>query len=117
MEVEADIQVVKAAVKLERNKNPFALAIVVDTWGSSPRQVGSAMLIEDNGHIVGSVSGGCVEGEVFHAALGAMETGKAQVLNFGVADEVAWSAGLSCGGEISVFVCSYHGFQKIFLVR
>ena len=53
-----------------------------------------------------------MEVEVFQAAMSAMESGEAKVLNFGVADEVAWSAGLSCGGEIRVFVCSYHGIQK-----
>ena len=89
MEVKADIQVAEAALNLERNKNPFATAIVIETWGSSPRQVGSSMLIADTGHIVGSVSGGCIEGAVFNAAVGAMENGEAQVLNFGIADEVA----------------------------
>ena len=82
MEVEADIQVVDAAVKLEKDKATFAIAIVIETWGSSPRQVGSLMLVEDTGHVVGSVSGGCVEGEVYHAAVDAMEMDRSQVLNF-----------------------------------
>ena len=57
-----DIDVINTAHIWDKEKKDFSLAVVVKTWGSSPRQVGSMMLIRDDGHIVGSVSGGCVEG-------------------------------------------------------
>ncbi|MDB2390503.1 XdhC family protein [Alphaproteobacteria bacterium] len=83
----------------------FALAFVMQTWGSSPRQAGSIMLIRDDHHIQGSVSGGCVEGAVIEAALAAQLSGKGKRLDFGIADETAWNVGLSCGGSIAVLVC------------
>lgn len=81
-----------------------AVATVVETWGSAPRPVGSHLVIDADGHFEGSVSGGCVEGEVISQALDVLETGKARVLEFGVADETAWRVGLSCGGRIRVYV-------------
>lgn len=83
---------------------PVALATVIRTWGSSPRPAGSLMAVNADGEIAGSVSGGCVEGAVVEAALGALKTGQAQRLHFGVADETAWDVGLACGGEIDVLV-------------
>lgn len=82
----------------------LAIAIVISTWGSSPRQVGSLMLIRQDMQIAGSVSGGCIEGAVIDAALTALQQGKGQRLDFGIADETAWQVGLSCGGQISVLV-------------
>ena len=82
----------------------FALARVVETWGSSPRAVGSAMIISDTTQVAGSVSGGCIEGAVIEAAGEVLSSGEPQYLNYGVDDETAWSVGLSCGGEVSVYV-------------
>jgi xanthine dehydrogenase accessory factor len=82
----------------------IALATVVQTWGSSPRRVGSKMAIASEGQFSGSVSGGCVENAVIEAALDVVKTGQARLLHFGVADETAWEAGLACGGSIDVFV-------------
>ncbi len=82
----------------------LVLATVIETWGSSPRPVGSQLIVDDNGNFEGSVSGGCVEGAVVTEALGIIATGKPGILEFGVADETAWEVGLSCGGRISVFV-------------
>lgn len=82
----------------------IALARVTKTWGSSPRPVGSIMLVHGNGSIVGSVSGGCVEGEVAKKAHEVIETQQAALLSFGVSNEEAWSVGLSCGGQVEVFV-------------
>ena len=62
------------------------------------------MLVRDDLHIEGSVSGGCVEGEVIRLSQVAMEDGKARLENFGIADETAWEVGLSCGGSISVLI-------------
>src|SRR5881275_673470 len=66
-----------------------AIATVVDTWGSAPRPVGSHLVIDEDGNFLGSVSGGCVEGEVVTEALDVIEAGKPKMLEFGVADETA----------------------------
>ncbi len=81
-----------------------AVATVVETWGSAPRPVGSHLVIDEEGNFEGSVSGGCVEGEVISAAVDVINTGEPKMLEFGVADETAWRAGLSCGGRIRVYV-------------
>ena len=81
-----------------------ALATVVATWGSAPRPVGSQLAVDDAGAMVGSVSGGCVEGAVVEAALAAIADGKPRLLEFGVSNEQAWEVGLACGGKIQVFV-------------
>ncbi|GAB4432827.1 MAG: XdhC family protein [Chloroflexi bacterium OHK40] len=81
-----------------------AVATVVRTMGSSPRQVGAKMVVSSGGAMAGSVSGGCIEGAVFEACQEAMERGQARLLHFGVADETAWEVGLACGGMIDVFV-------------
>lgn len=82
----------------------LALATVVSTWGSTPRPAGSHMAINPAGEFAGSVSGGCVEGAVVEAGLGVIRAGRAQLLEFGVADELAWDVGLACGGHIGVWV-------------
>lgn len=81
-----------------------ALATVVETWGSAPRQAGSQLVISGAGEIMGSVSGGCVEGAVVVEALEALEAGVPRLLSFGVADETAFEVGLACGGTIRVLV-------------
>jgi xanthine dehydrogenase accessory factor len=81
-----------------------AVATVISTWGSAPRPAGSRMAISQSGKIAGSVSGGCLEGEVFEQAQ-AILTGKpATLFHYGVSDDLAWTVGLSCGGEIDVLV-------------
>ncbi|MCZ6530955.1 MAG: XdhC family protein [Chloroflexi bacterium] len=82
----------------------IALATVVQTWGSSPRQEGAKMAITERGEIAGSVSGGCVESAVAEVGLQVLKSGSPQLLHFGVADETAWSVGLACGGSLDVFV-------------
>ena len=84
----------------------FAMATVVETWGSAPRPVGSHLIADDAGQFEGSVSGGCVEGTVIAEAEQVIADGKPRFLSFGVADETAWQVGLSCGGKISVLVQS-----------
>ena len=81
-----------------------ALATVVDTWGSAPVPVGGQMAIASDGQFEGSVSGGCIEGEVITEAEDILGSGKVKTLEFGVADETAWSVGLPCGGRVQVFV-------------
>jgi xanthine/CO dehydrogenase XdhC/CoxF family maturation factor len=81
-----------------------ALATVVTTWGSSPRPVGSKLAVDEDGKMIGSVSGGCIEGAVVEEALGVMADGKPRLLDFGVTNEMAWEVGLACGGKVQVFV-------------
>jgi xanthine dehydrogenase accessory factor len=87
-----------------REGSAFALATVVQTWGSAPRAAGSKMAVAADGRIAGSVSGGCVEAAVIEAAQKTLRDGVPQLLHFGVADETAWAVGLACGGTIDVFV-------------
>ncbi len=81
-----------------------ALATVVRTWGSSPRPVGSQLAVEAGGNMVGSVSGGCIEGAVVGEAMEVMEDGKPRLLEYSVSNEQAWEVGLACGGTVHVFV-------------
>lgn len=81
-----------------------ALATVIETWGSAPRPVGSQLAIRDDAAFVGSVSGGCIEGDVVTRALDAIDTGKPELLEYGVADARAWEVGLACGGRIRILV-------------
>ena len=82
----------------------LVLARVIKTWGSSPRPVGSSLIVDQEMNMTGSVSGGCVEGAVLKEAKVIFETGGAKILDYGVTNEEAWSVGLSCGGRISVFL-------------
>lgn len=81
-----------------------AVATVIDTWGSSPVPIGGQMVVAADGRFEGSVSGGCVEGEVITEAGEVLDGGKPRTLEFGVADETAWQVGLPCGGKIRVLV-------------
>ena len=81
-----------------------ALATVVKTWGSSPLPVGSQLVIDDNYAFAGSVSGGCIEGAVIEEAQLVIKNGEAKLLNFGIENERAWEVGLSCGGDIEIYV-------------
>jgi xanthine dehydrogenase accessory factor len=86
-----------------------ALATVVGTRRSAPRPVGSKLAVSEQGDLFGSVSGGCVESEVALIAAEAIEDGRPRLLTYGIEDELAWSVGLPCGGEIDVFVEPFEG--------
>jgi xanthine/CO dehydrogenase XdhC/CoxF family maturation factor len=81
-----------------------AIATVVATRRSAPRPVGSKLAVSESGEIAGSVSGGCVESDVFQNAQEVIASGQPKLLNYGITDDLAWSVGLPCGGEIDVFV-------------
>jgi xanthine dehydrogenase accessory factor len=81
-----------------------AVATVISTWGSAPRPAGSRMAISRSGSIAGSVSGGCLEGEVFEQAQAILKGKPATMFHYGVSDDLAWTVGLSCGGEVDVLV-------------
>ena len=86
-------------------KRNVILATVIQTWGSSPRQIGSRMIINDKGDFSGSVSGGCVETAVVRECLGLIKENKLfKKIEFKVSNENAWEVGLACGGEISIFL-------------
>lgn len=91
-------------IRWREEGSPIALATVVQTWGSSPRQAGAKMAINASGEITGSVSGGCVESAVAAEGLEVLKDGTPRLLHFGVADETAWQVGLACGGSLDVFV-------------
>jgi xanthine/CO dehydrogenase XdhC/CoxF family maturation factor len=80
------------------------IATVVKVYGSAPRPLGASLAVSSGGDMVGSVSGGCVEGAVVEEARKVMKTGSPKLVKFGITDEKAWSVGLTCGGEIEVFV-------------
>jgi xanthine dehydrogenase accessory factor len=85
-------------------KEEIALATVVETWGSSPRPLGSKMVVTRSGKMAGSVSNGCIEGAVFEEAQKVLKSDRPNLAAFGVADDLAFSVGLACGGHIEVFV-------------
>ncbi len=81
-----------------------AVATVIATWGSSPRPVGSQLVLDEKGRFAGSVSGGCIEGAVIAQGIEAIRDRKPRVLDFGVSNEQAWEVGLTCGGKVQVYV-------------
>jgi xanthine dehydrogenase accessory factor len=81
-----------------------AVATVCDTWQSAPRSPGSIMVHGPDGEVTGSVSGGCVEGAVYESCLDVLATGRPRLEHYGVSDAEAFSVGLTCGGEIDIFV-------------
>ena len=99
-----DSDILKEAEAWKRGGRDVAVATVMETWGSAPRPVGSHLVIDGNGNFLGSVSGGCVEGDVITEAMDVIGDGRPRMLEFGVADETAWRAGLSCGGRIKLYV-------------
>lgn len=97
--------------ELVEKEKPFAVARVVSTWRSSPRPVGSTMIILDSGEMMGSVSGGCVEVSVVKKALEIFKTKQSELVHYGIADDEAWEVGLSCGGQLDVFIQSGSDFS------
>jgi len=89
---------------LESNQQ-VVLATVIQTWGSSPRAVGSRMIVNDKGDFSGSVSGGCVETAVVRECINLIKEKKiCKKIEFKVSDQSAWDVGLACGGEIAIFL-------------
>jgi xanthine/CO dehydrogenase XdhC/CoxF family maturation factor len=99
-----DQEVLSAAAEWRRQGKGVALATVTATWGSSPRPAGSQLVVDTDGRMLGSVSGGCIEGAIVKEAQEVIAEGKPRLLDFGITNEQAWEVGLACGGKLQVFL-------------
>jgi xanthine/CO dehydrogenase XdhC/CoxF family maturation factor len=81
-----------------------ALATVVEAQGSTPRPVGAKMAMTPEGELAGSVSGGCIEADVYEHAMEVLETGKPKLVRYGFTEDMAFEIGLACGGAVQVFI-------------
>ena len=97
-------EILEEVEKWREQGEKVVVATVIATRRSAPRPVGTSLAVSESGKMCGSVSGGCVESDVYENAREVMETGTPKLLSYGIADEEAWSVGLPCGGEIDVFV-------------
>ena len=100
----ADQDILAIAADWKNQGLDVAVATVTSTWGSSPRPAGSQLVVDGQGRMMGSVSGGCIEGAVVKEALDVMQDGKPRLLDFGITNEQAWEVGLACGGKLQVYV-------------
>ncbi|MFE9190908.1 XdhC family protein [Micromonospora sp. NPDC007208] len=87
-----------------RDGEPIALATVVATWHSAPQPPGAAMVVAADGTVIGSVSGGCVEADLYERARRVLDTGRPELRRYGISDDDAYTVGLTCGGILDVFV-------------
>ena len=100
-----DEKILEEAYDWVQAKQKVALVTVIQTWGSSPRQTGSRMIVNEKGDFSGSISGGCVESSVVRECIELLKNNKLfKKLEFKVSNEKAWEIGLACGGEIAVFI-------------
>ena len=97
-------EIMKDHERWRRQGKASAVARVVDLEGSGPRDPGAAMAVSEDGEVVGSVSGGCVEGAVVVEALDIIETGDRRTVTFGYSDDEAFAVGLTCGGTIHLYI-------------
>jgi xanthine/CO dehydrogenase XdhC/CoxF family maturation factor len=96
--------VVDRVAKWREEDKGVAMATVVKVERSGPLGPGTSMAVSEDGQVVGSVSGGCVEPAVFEEAMSAIETGEPTLLSYGISDDEAFGVGLTCGGVIHIFV-------------
>ncbi len=97
-------EILRDLERWRRQGKAGAVARVVDLEGSGPREAGAAMAVSQDSEVVGSVSGGCVEGAVVVEALEVIETGERRMVTFGYSDDEAFAVGLTCGGTIHLFI-------------
>src|SRR5207245_9205417 len=90
--------------ELEREGRRFAVATVVRTIGSTPQVVGAKLLVDDLGRLVGTLGGGCVEGDAFVEAKRVIETGDSSLREYELTEELAWDTGLVCGGTMWISI-------------
>ena len=97
--------ILEEAITWIESNQQVALATVIKTWGSSPFQVGSKMIVSERGNFLGSVSGGCVEANVISECIELIKNNNSfKKIEFKVSDESAWDVGIACGGEMTVFI-------------
>ncbi len=101
---EQEISVLSKANDWLEAGHGVAIATVISTWGSSPRPVGSQLVVNDARQFEGSVSGGCVETAVIEEAVDVIDNCDSRTLVYGVSNEQAWEVGLACGGQIEIYV-------------
>ena len=100
-----DEKILEEASDWAKAGHKVVLVTVIQTWGSSPRQTGSRMIVNEKGDFSGSVSGGCVESSVVRECVDLIKRNEpSKKLEFKVSNEKAWDIGLACGGEISIFL-------------
>tara|TARA_B100002019_G_scaffold134738_1_gene116015 strand:+ start:458 stop:790 length:333 start_codon:yes stop_codon:yes gene_type:complete len=100
-----DEKILEEAFDWVKSNQKVVLVTVIQTWGSSPRQNGSRMIVNEKGDFSGSVSGGCVESSVIRECIELIKKDKPfKKLEFKVSNEKAWDIGLACGGEIAVYL-------------
>ena len=100
-----ELEIIEEAISWRKFKKKVVLATVISTWGSSPFEIGTKMIINEDGNFFGSVSGGCVEANVIEESIKLFKNKPSfKKLKFDVSDESAWEAGLACGGSISVYI-------------
>ena len=88
-----------------KSNQKVALATVIQTWGSSPRPIGSKMIVNEKGDFSGSVSGGCVEANVIRECIELIKNNNPfKKIEFKVSNENAWDVGLACGGEVTIYI-------------
>jgi len=104
-----DMDIIRQAIDWSDAGNGVAMATVIETWGSAPRPIGSQVVINGDGAFAGSVSGGCIEGEVVTEAHGVIRNRQTRLLTFQVSDETATGSGLACGGRVQVLVTPVSG--------
>lgn len=115
-----DLATLKTALGWHRAGDNVAIATVIETWGSAPRRVGSHLAVREDGLFEGSVSGGCVEGDVVTEAQALLARGRGSLrLDYGVADATAWQVGLACGGRIAILLQRFsdNGFAPALVAR
>jgi xanthine dehydrogenase accessory factor len=97
-------EIVSEVERWRQDGEKIVVATVIATRRSAPRPIGASLAISESGKMCGSVSGGCVESDVFENAQAVFETGEPKMVSYGIDDDLAWSVGLPCGGEIDVFL-------------
>jgi xanthine dehydrogenase accessory factor len=90
--------------RLDAGDRAAVMATVVKTSGSTPQQVGAKMVVFEDGSVIGTVGGGCVEADIYAEAREVMRTGKDDIFQFNLSDDYEDSEGMVCGGQMYVFI-------------